>query len=171
MKTSLWAPTSRNDGFGTGEAGTFQIPVSSDSCGLLAGSTGSNFATMFGGGPAPAKVVNDFISSYELLPKSLSPEPPNTDCFSKELECSVALRDYERQAESGGESRLSILVRDGRHGRDEPSLGLRHSIDTTMMQVGSRGWDFGLLPRRERPKRCTSYRTLCSQPGYSSTKL
>lgn len=39
------------------------------------------------------------------------------------------------QAEGGDESRLSILVRDGRYGRDEPSLGLRHSIDTTVMQV------------------------------------
>eukprot|EP00903_Cladosiphon_okamuranus_P007182 g6974.t1 len=44
------------------------------------------------------------------------------------------LKDRVYQAEGGGESRLSILVREGRQGRDEPSLGLRHSIDTTMMQ-------------------------------------
>ncbi|CAM9603690.1 unnamed protein product [Ectocarpus sp. 12 AP-2014] len=43
-------------------------------------------------------------------------------------------KDRLYQAEGGGESRLSILVRDDRYGRDEPSLGLRHSIDTTMMQ-------------------------------------
>jgi len=40
-----------------------------------------------------------------------------------------------KQAEGGGASRVNILVREGRHGRDEPSLGLRHSIDTTLMQV------------------------------------
>jgi len=39
---------------------------------------------------------------------------------------------------------LSILVRDGRYGRDEPSLGLRHSIDTTLMQV-----DFFVEPQYE----------------------
>ncbi|CAM9671244.1 unnamed protein product, partial [Hapterophycus canaliculatus] len=40
----------------------------------------------------------------------------------------------DRLYKGGGESRLSILVRDGRYGREEPSLGLRHSVDTTMMQ-------------------------------------
>lgn len=44
---------------------------------------------------------------------------------------------HKRQAEGfHGESQLSILVREGRYGRDEPSLGLRHSIDTATMQVG-----------------------------------
>lgn len=47
----------------------------------------------------------------------------------------MCANERQSQAEGGGESSLSILVRDGRHSRDEPSLGLRHSIDTTMMQV------------------------------------
>lgn len=44
-------------------------------------------------------------------------------------------RSPKQQAEGSGESQLSILVREGRYGRDEPSLGLRHSIDTATMQV------------------------------------
>lgn len=40
-----------------------------------------------------------------------------------------------KQAEGGGSSQLHILVREGRYGRDEPSLGLSHRIDTTVMQV------------------------------------
>lgn len=42
------------------------------------------------------------------------------------------------QAEGGSASQLNILVRDGRYGRDEPSLSLCHSIDTTIMQVNVR---------------------------------
>ncbi|CAM9137840.1 unnamed protein product [Choristocarpus tenellus] len=47
----------------------------------------------------------------------------------------TAPRDKLYQAERGENSaKLHILVREGRYGRDEPSLGLCHSIDTTMMQ-------------------------------------
>lgn len=42
------------------------------------------------------------------------------------------------QAEVGGASQLNILVREGRYARDEPSLGLCYSIDTTTMQVNAR---------------------------------
>lgn len=77
-----------------------------------------------------------------------------TESYFEGLTCSAGLRDRnDMQAEGGSESRLSILIRDGRHGRDEPSLGLRHSIDTTVMQVGSRGWGFGPLRQRERDQK------------------
>lgn len=39
------------------------------------------------------------------------------------------------KAEGQRESQLHILVREGHYGRDEPSLGLRHSVDTSTMQV------------------------------------